>query len=72
MDDSRKCRPPHVEHRKGMVETSTGYAELPCKSWSQRSPDPSGSRVSGLSGMLVPAGMDCLELVVPLELLAQR
>jgi hypothetical protein len=55
-----------------MVETSTGYAELPCKSWSLRSPDPSGSRVSGLFGMLVPVEMDCLELVVRLELLAQR
>lgn len=30
--------------------------ELPCKSWSLRSPDSSGSRASGLPGMLVLMG----------------
>lgn len=52
--------PHHVEHREEIVETSTRpcrYVELPCKTWSLRSPDPSGSRVRGLSGMLVPVGI---------------
>lgn len=52
--------PPQVEHRKGIAETSTRpsrYEELPCKTWSLRSPDLSGSRVSGLTGMLAPMGI---------------